>query len=209
LPMELKTNNLRLRELRKDDLSQMMKIVSDPQIMRYLLWFIEGEKDVAGFIDVSMKEAAKGERGEPRGDYVFSVEEASTDRFIGNCALTPIMEGHGETTDRMAKPTTAEVGYWLKQEFWGKGYATEITKRLIALGFEELKLHRVFAVCDDLNVASRKVLEKSGMKYEGTTREHVWLRDHWRSSRYYGILEGEYSRHPKADRPSRLPDILR
>jgi RimJ/RimL family protein N-acetyltransferase len=40
------------------------------------------------------------------------------------------------------------------------------------------------------------VLEKGGLRYEGTIREHVWLRDHWRSSRYYGMLKEEY--HPAA-----------
>jgi RimJ/RimL family protein N-acetyltransferase len=36
-------------------------------------------------------------------------------------------------------------------------------------------------------------MEQCGLMYEGTIREHVWLRDHWRSTRYYGMLAGEYA----------------
>ncbi|MDO9034111.1 MAG: GNAT family protein, partial [Methanoregula sp.] len=60
-------------------------------------------------------------------------------------------------------------------------------------GFGRLSLHRIYGKCDELNHASARVLEKGGLRYEGTLREHVWLRDHWRSTRYYGMLAGEYS----------------
>ncbi|MDO9324368.1 MAG: GNAT family protein, partial [Methanoregula sp.] len=58
---------------------------------------------------------------------------------------------------------------------------------------DELALHRVYGKCDELNLASAHVMEKCGLRFEGTLREHVWLRDHWRSTRYYGMLAGEYS----------------
>jgi len=89
--------------------------------------------------------------------------------------------------------STAEIGYVLLPEYWNAGYASEILRALLAFGFGELSLHRVYGKCDELNLASAHVMEKCGLVYEGTLREHVWLRDHWRSSRYYGMLAGEYS----------------
>ena len=50
----------------------------------------------------------------------------------------------------------------------------------------------VWGKCHAQNVASAKVMEKLGMVCEGTLREHVWLRDHFRSSRIYGMLEEGY-----------------
>ena len=63
---------------------------------------------------------------------------------------------------------------------------------MLELGFRRLGFHRVWGKCHADNAASAKVMEKLGMTYEGTLREHVWLRDHFRSSRIYGMLEGEY-----------------
>ena len=89
--------------------------------------------------------------------------------------------------------STAEVGCVLLPEYWGDGYALEILHELLAFGFENLSLHRVYGKCDALNLPSARVLEKGGLVYEGTIREHVWLRDHWRSTRYYGMLAEEYA----------------
>jgi len=91
------------------------------------------------------------------------------------------------------QPTTAEVGYILRPEYWKNGYASEILRALLAFGFGPLGLHRVYGKCDELNTASARVMEKGGLAYEGTLREDVWLRDHWRSTRYYGMLAGEYA----------------
>jgi RimJ/RimL family protein N-acetyltransferase len=63
---------------------------------------------------------------------------------------------------------------------------------MLALGFLRLGFHRVWGKCHTQNLASAKVMEKLGMTYEGTLREHVWLRDHFRSSRIYGMLQDEY-----------------
>ena len=89
-------------------------------------------------------------------------------------------------------PSSAELGYWFLREAWGKGYATESSAAMLELGFRRLGFHRVWGKCHAYNVASAKVMEKLGMTCEGTLREHVWLRDHFRSSRIYGMLEGEY-----------------
>jgi [ribosomal protein S5]-alanine N-acetyltransferase len=94
-------------------------------------------------------------------------------------------------------PSSAELGYWFLREAWGKGYATESSAAMLELGFRRLGFHRVWGKCHTQNVASAKVMEKLGMTYEGTLREHVWLRDHFRSSRIYGMLEGEYSAAPR------------
>jgi RimJ/RimL family protein N-acetyltransferase len=70
--------------------------------------------------------------------------------------------------------------------------ALEAASALVGFGFDTLGLHRVWGKCDTLNSGSARVLEKLGMRLEGTTREHVWLHDHWRSSHEYGILDREW-----------------
>ena len=54
----------------------------------------------------------------------------------------------------------------LREEDWGKGFATEIARRLIEYGFGELNLPEIFATVDDENLASHRVLEKAGMNFK-------------------------------------------
>jgi ribosomal-protein-alanine N-acetyltransferase len=83
---------------------------------------------------------------------VFSLSDA---RYIGHASLRP----------RPTKPEDWEIGYVLKENEWGKGFATEIACRLIEFGFEELNLPEIFATVDDDNFPSIRVLKKAGMSF--------------------------------------------
>ena len=60
---------------------------------------------------------------------------------------------------------SAELGYWIAEEYWGKGYATEAGKVLIKRAFNDLGIKRIYATYRCENIASRRVLEKLGFKY--------------------------------------------
>jgi RimJ/RimL family protein N-acetyltransferase len=85
-----------------------------------------------------------------------------------------------------------ELSYIVHPRLWGRGIATAAGRQLLEIGFGELKLHRIFATCDPRNGASAQVLAKLGMSYEGQLRENVLLRDGWRDSDLYGVLEQEW-----------------
>ncbi len=63
-----------------------------------------------------------------------------------------------------------ESGYWIGVPYWGQGYATEALRRIIAYGFEEMGLNRIYAGYFVRNPASRRVQEKAGMIFEGILR---------------------------------------
>ncbi|WP_028568862.1 GNAT family N-acetyltransferase [Salinispora tropica] len=69
-----------------------------------------------------------------------------------------------------------EFGYVLARSAWGQGYATEAAATVLTYAFEQAGLHRVAATCDPANVASRRVLEKIGMKYEGHLHDYLHIR---------------------------------
>ena len=71
------------------------------------------------------------------------------------------------------------MGYELAPRYWGCGYATEAAAALLAFGFRELKLHRVWAQCIAENTASAHVLEKIGMRQEGRLREQERMQGRW------------------------------
>ena len=60
---------------------------------------------------------------------------------------------------------SAELGYWIGEEYQGQGYATEACKILIKRAFNDLKIERIFATYKKENFASKRVLEKLGFKY--------------------------------------------
>ena len=67
----------------------------------------------------------------------------------------------------------AELGYWLGVPYWGRGYCTEAAETLLDYGFRTLELHRILAVHLTRNPASGRVMQKIGMRHEGTLREHI------------------------------------
>ena len=59
-----------------------------------------------------------------------------------------------------------EVGYAFAQAYWGQGFATELASACVQFGFNQLGLNRIIAVADEANMASRRVMEKIGMRHE-------------------------------------------
>ena len=102
--------------------------------------------------------------------------------MIGNCSLAV-----DEPRQRRA-----HIGYVLHPDYWRQGLATDAAGLLLALGFNQLGLHRIEATCDSRNVASARVLEKIGMSREGLRRQDLLLRDGWRDSLLFSILEDEW-----------------
>ena len=66
-----------------------------------------------------------------------------------------------------------ELGFWVARSCWGRGYATEAVRAVIAYGFSALGLHRIHAIHFSRNPASGRVMEKCGMLHEGRFRGHV------------------------------------
>jgi len=86
----------------------------------------------------------------------------------------------------------AELGYWLGAPYWGKGYATEAAREMLRYGFEDLRLHRIFASHFKHNPASGRILTKLGMRYEGCQREHIRKWDQFVDSELYGMLRRDW-----------------
>ncbi|MFP4624181.1 MAG: GNAT family N-acetyltransferase [Gemmatimonadota bacterium] len=86
----------------------------------------------------------------------------------------------------------AELGYWIGRPYWGRGYATEASRAVVAWGFRSLELHRVHAGHFPQNPASGRVMHKLGMRYEGRSREHVRKWDDYLDLDRFGILRSEF-----------------
>ena len=89
-----------------------------------------------------------------------------------------------------------ELGYWIGTESWGRGYATEAARALLAYAFTELGLHRVQAHHFTRNPASGRVMQKLGMQLEGIHRDAYRRWDRFESVAVYAILAPEWSPDP-------------
>ncbi|HVP96262.1 GNAT family protein [Methanoregula sp.] len=180
----LSTKRLILEDMTERDLDPVRRMARDHAVMKFVWIWLENEEQVEGFVRHAITEAARPDRQR----YILAARIPGTGDFAGFVLLE---------IDPM-QPTTAEVGCILRPEYWQNGYASEILRALLEFGFGPLGLHRLYGKCDELNMASAHCLEKGGLVYEGTLRENVWLRDHWRSTCYYGMLAGEYAaRNPR------------
>jgi RimJ/RimL family protein N-acetyltransferase len=86
--------------------------------------------------------------------------QRDTDRLIGACDLT--LDGSGE----------GDLGYILRRDAWGCGYATEAACAMVAAGFTQLRLDRIVAMCEVGHPASARVLEKAGLQWVRTLERH-------------------------------------
>jgi ribosomal-protein-alanine N-acetyltransferase len=84
-----------------------------------------------------------------------------------------------------------ELGYWIARDHWNQGYATEAAVALIKYGFDELKLNRIQARYFSRNLASGRVMEKAGMKYEGLLRQYALVRGEFEDVLVYSILSSD------------------
>ena len=150
----LETERLILRRFTKDDADLLVDLDSDPEVMRYITG---GSATPRETIEDEILPAflAYYERGDRYG--FWAAIEKTTGSFIGWFHLRP---PYGSSD-----PDAPELGYRLRRQFWGQGYATEGSKALIHKGFTELGISRVTAVAYKENLASLRVLEKCGLRF--------------------------------------------
>jgi|SRR5438270_5251431 len=119
--------------------------------------------------------------GEKQNDRVFALTLRKEKTLIG-CVGLHVKPEHDH----------AELGYWIGVPYWGAGYATEAARAVMQFGFETLSLNRIFASHFSRNPASGRVLQKIGMRYEGTLRRHLKKWDEYIDLECYGVLRSEF-----------------
>ena len=179
MALVLTGQRLVLREFAQDDWEDVYSFASQPDMSRYQAWGPDTPDDVRAYID----RARAAAREEPRSAFILAVALVETGRVVGT----------GDLYIRSQRFRSGEIAYGISPAYWGQGRATEVARLLLGFGFDALTLHRIAGTCDPRNVASARVLEKVGMRYEGRMRETRLIRDGWRDSSLYSILEQEWA----------------
>lgn len=173
----LRTPRLLLREAREDDFDDIHAYAIDPEVVRYMDWGPNTPEVTREVLDRWLVE----QQTWPRGHVNLVVELVDTARVIGSVRLSLQDEGN------------ADLGYSYHSAYWRQGYGYEAAEAMVRVAFDTLGLHRVWATCDVRNRGSFGIMEKLGMRREGTLKKNQLVRDGWRDTHLYALLDEEWA----------------
>lgn len=167
------TSRLILRMFDQSDAKEVARLCNNVNIYKNTLYlpYPYSLKDALSWMERHLKNYEAGV------SYEFAVTEKESGQLLGAIGLS--------CNQRFNQ---GEIAYWIGEEFWGKGYATEAAEAVLQFAFKEKKLHKVFARCFGSNPASGRVLVKSGMREEGTLIDHIRKDGRYEDLIHYGII---------------------
>lgn len=180
LTLPIKTRRLTIREYADDDWPAVNAYVKEPGFWKFQAGEPPTEDRVKALIQWTVREQSLS----PRVNYFLAATDSQSGEIVGEAVLKVVPPGHGQ----------GEIGFGVVPRLWKKGYATEIARVLLDVGFRSLKLNRIAAQCAPENKASIRVMQKLGMAREGLLREHYRAGGKYWSSVIYAMLAREYEK---------------
>ncbi len=160
MKFHIETERLILREFRETDVEDFFEMDSNPEVHKYLgnnpVKTIEQAREVIATIRQQYLDNGIGR---------WVTIEKSSGRFIGWSGLKFIREEENNHINFY------DVGYRLHPKYWGKGYATESCKAALEFGFGTMNLNEIIGIANEENKASRRALEKCGLKF---VEQFIW-----------------------------------
>jgi [ribosomal protein S5]-alanine N-acetyltransferase len=184
MAMEITTERLILREFKTTDWPEVLAYQSEPLYLRYYEWTERNPKAVQEFVGMFLA----NQREQPRTKYQLAVTLKSSGQLIGNCGIRM----------KTVEARDGDIGYELSPKHWGQGYAIEAARAIVALGFTQFNLHRIWSWCVADNIGSVRVLQKLGMQMEGRLRENEYYKGRWWDTLMFGMLENEWKANVQA-----------
>jgi RimJ/RimL family protein N-acetyltransferase len=176
--MEIRSNRLLLKDISWEDLENIHKLHSFPEVDEFNTLGIPENIEETKTI---MRPLIEQQTAVPVKSYTWKIVLKDTIEFIG-------LAGMDLSND---KYKLGEIYFKLLPDYWGKGYATEVSKTLIKSGFDNFNLHKIEAGVATENIKSIRVLEKSGMTREGLRRKVLPIRGEWKDNYHYAIIEDD------------------
>ena len=177
--VQLETERLILRRFTVDDAKAMFKNwANDDEVTKYLTWPTHADASVSEAIIKLWVESYQNPN-----HYNWAIIPKEIGKPIGNIAIVKQRE----------ETNTVQFGYCIGQKWWNKGYTSEALKELIRFFFGQVGVNRIEAKHDSRNPNSGKVMQKCGLKYEGTLRQReLNNKEKLCDAVYYAILKQDY-----------------
>lgn len=174
---KLETERLILRKLEITDANDVFDYAKYPEVAKYVTWETHKSiEDAKGFINWTLGRYNNDEAGE------WGIELKETGRIIGAIGFVQLDQQN----------SYGSIGYVLSKEYWGRGIMTEAVTRLIFFGFNDMELNRIEAFHALENEASGKVMQKSGMQFEGVMRQRMFTKGKFWDVKQYSIIKEDW-----------------
>ena len=177
LPIE--TERLLLRPHRMEDLDDLVAFHSDPDVVRHVPWPVRDRAATEETLRVKLTQTELVAHGQW---LVLAVELRETGTVIGEVLL------------KWASDRQGEVGFALRRDHQGQGYAAEAATAMLRLGFDDLGFHRITAVVIDGNADSARLLGRLGFRQEARLVDGVHFKGAWATQLVFALLEDEWRR---------------
>ena len=185
--MILTTKHLILRQPKIKDAKDIIEGINNLNISKWLLVvpYPYTMKDARWYIN----HCAEKNKQKKKDSYSFSIELKSEKKIIGGCGISKI-DNHSKT---------AELGYWLNENYWRQGLITEAINVLIEFASKKLKLRRLTIPAYSDNKASNALAKSLGFKYEGRLRKVAFCKATGKihDENVYGLLKEEWKKRLK------------
>lgn len=188
---ELITPRLTLRKMLVTDTNDMFEYASRNDVTKYLTWYPHADR---GFTREYLQYL--GNRYAAGMFYDWAIVYDPDGKMIGTCGFTSFN----------CFSDSAEVGYVLNPDYWGKGIAHEALERVIEFGFSELHLHRIEAKFIQGNERSLRLMESVGMTFEGYMREAMMVKREHVTVGICSILASEWESARREKASEARPD---
>lgn len=175
----VETERLIIRKYREEDAPDVFEYAQNSEVTKYLSWYPHTSEYES--LEHIQKMISGYENGEPSG---YGIELKWEKKIIGSIGISTLSYDHKK----------AEIGFVISSKYWGMGFAAEAIVKFIDIGFSKLNLNRIEAHCDVENINSTKVLLKSGMKYEGTIREGIFMKEKFITMNLYSVLSKDWGK---------------
>lgn len=174
------TNRLILRPFVAQDLQGIHDYSSDSVVTEFMTWGPNSEAQTQEFLNLAI---SRSKQANPTV-IDFAVLLRETDQILG--AITVRLSGF--------KSSIGEIGYCFSRTSWGQGIATEAVAAVVAFGFNELMLEKIWASSDPQNIGSIRVLQKTGLTQEGHLRKYIYAKGYWRDALLFGLVREDYNK---------------
>lgn len=176
---KIETERLILRKFKVSDAEQMfLNWANDNEVTKYLTW---PAHENAIFTKNLLEEWVK--QYENDSYYQWCIELKENSQAIGSIGAVEVFD----------KINAVEIGYCIGKDYWGKGIMSEALSSLVSFFFDEINVNRIMAFHDTGNPASGRVMEKCGMKYEGTLIQSARNQQGICDIAVYGLVKRDYT----------------
>ncbi len=148
-------------------------------VCRYLPWSPMDRDQARAKLEQRIRQTHIETDGDP---LVLVAEDIETGQAVGEFMLRL----------KSLESRQAEIGWSLHPDAQGRGFATEASREMLRIGFDELGLHRIVAGCDSRNAASLRVMERLGMRREAEFVDYEYFKGEWASEIVCAMLESEW-----------------